>query len=451
MTIIIYLIWSIGHEKEKEGICLGSIDNIPYELMLFGVGCIVVFFSALAIFAINSFNDLFINLIIAIGILSYLAIYVSLLVAVVTTIRRIKAKKFWKSFLIYKIGIRVIAFSKNIIRTFTEQIDEKGKKGMTRKTIISYIAFLIVTLILITWCDTFFGVVLTIVFWVWTCYKLLEYNKQVTKIRNALNDIYEGKKDVYLNEEELKGVLKEMARYINDIAGGFSNAIEQSLKSERLKTELITNVSHDIKTPLTSIINYVDLLKKEEFQNKQIEQYIAILDAKSQRLKKLIEDLVEASKVSSGNVKLNIETINLKELIHQSIGEFEDRFEKKNLNLDISMPEEVVTLQADSRYMYRIIENLFSNITKYAMENSRVYISLKKENGKIEISMKNVSSQKLNISAEELKQRFVRADKSRYTEGSGLGLSIAESLTEIQGGKFEIYIDGDLFKVILQW
>lgn len=272
------------------------------------------------------------------------------------------------------------------------------------------------------------------------------------KIRDALKNIYEGKTDIELNENELKGVLKEMAIYIKDIAGGFSNAIEENLKSERLKTELITNVSHDIKTPLTSIINYVDLLKKEEIQDKKAKEYISILDQKSQRLKKLIEDLVEASKVSSGNVKLNIENIKIKELINQTIGEFKDKLEEKRLTVETKMPEEDLVIKADSRYIYRIIDNLFSNITKYALDGSRVYIDI--ENNKkseIKISIKNISKEKLNISSDELMQRFVRGDKSRYTEGSGLGLSIAQSLTELQGGKFDIIIDGDLFKVDMIW
>ena len=311
--------------------------------------------------------------------------------------------------------------------------------------------FLAIFFILINCATSFLGLVLLVAFLVWIYIKLLKYNKKLNEVQMALRDIYEGKDDVYLDESEQKGVLKRMAKYINDIAGGFSNAIEQSLKSERLKTELITNVSHDIKTPLTSIINYVDLLKKEEFENKQVEQYIAILDNKSQRLKKLIEDLVEASKVQSGNVKLNIEDINLKELLNQTTGEFEDRFEKKNLKIELLVPTDDVIIKADNRYMYRIIENLFSNITKYALENSRIYIELKRESGKVKLSIKNISSEKLNISADELMQRFVRGDKSRHTEGSGLGISIAKSLTELQNGSFDIEIDGDLFKVILQW
>ena len=178
---------------------------------------------------------------------------------------------------------------------------------------------------------------------------------------------------------------------------------------------------------------------------------LVILDCKSQRLKKLTEDLVEASKVSSGNVKLIIEEINLKELINQSIGEFKDRFEEKNLKVESNIPEEEIKIKADSRYLYRVIENLFSNITKYALDNSRVYIDIEKERSRIKVSIKNISKEKLNISSEELMQRFVRGDKSRYTEGSGLGLSIAKSLTELQGGKFDIHIDGDLFKVVMEW
>ena len=292
---------------------------------------------------------------------------------------------------------------------------------------------------------------LLLIFWIWFFYQLKKYVRQQDEIEEALEQIYQGKTNIHLEEKELQGVLKKMAIYINDIAGGFSNAIEKSLKSERLKTELITNVSHDIKTPLTSIINYVDLLKKEDIKDEKAKEYIQILDNKSQRLKKLTEDLVEASKVSSGNVKLKMEEINLKELINQSIGEFKDKFEGKKLKIEVSMPKEEIKIKADSRYLYRIVENLFSNITKYALEDSRVYIDMKKENSGIEISIKNISKEKLNISSDELMQRFVRGDKSRYTEGSGLGLSIAKSLTELQGGKFDIIIDGDLFKVVMRW
>ena len=282
-------------------------------------------------------------------------------------------------------------------------------------------------------------------------YKILEYNKKLNEIKNALHEIYMGNPNIDLDTDELTGTLKELAEYVNDVSNGFNNAIQEKLKSERLKTELITNVSHDIKTPLTSIINYVDLLKEENIQDEKIQEYIKVLDSKSQRLKKLIEDLVEASKASSGNVKLNIEEINLSELLKQVTGEFKDKFDEKNLIIDLDLPSNNVMIEADNRYMYRIIENLYSNVSKYSMENTRVYITLNKTNEEIKLEIKNVSKEKLNISSDELMQRFVRGDKSRYTEGSGLGLSIAKSLSELQNCKFNIEIDGDLFKAVLIW
>ena len=210
-------------------------------------------------------------------------------------------------------------------------------------------------------------------------------------------------------------------------------------------------MSHDIKTPLTSIINYVDLLKSEEINNDKAKEYIEVLDQKSQRLKKLIEDLVEASKASSGNIKLNIERINLVELIKQTTGEFEDKFKQRNLIVEINASNDKIYINADNRYMYRVIENLYSNIAKYALDNSRVYVDINQNNKKSKIIIKNISKDKLNITADELMQRFVRGDKSRTTEGSGLGLSISKSLTELQNGIFDITIDGDLFKVSIEF
>ena len=211
-----------------------------------------------------------------------------------------------------------------------------------------------------------------------------------------------------------------MVEYVNDISNGFENAVEQGIKSERLKTELITNVSHDIKTPLTSIINYADLIKQEDVENEKVKEYIDILLSKSHRLKRLIEDLVEASKASSGNVKLKLERLNLEELINQTTGEFEDKFKDKNLEIVTSMPKEAIIVEADSRYMYRVVENVFSNVAKYALANSRVYVDITKNENKVKVEVKNISEEKLNISEDELMQRFVRGDKSRTTEGSGL-------------------------------
>ena len=282
-------------------------------------------------------------------------------------------------------------------------------------------------------------------------YGILEEINSYRKIENYLKEMYEGKCTEKLEEEKFTKSFKEVVKYINDISKGFEVAREEGIKSERLKTELITNVSHDIKTPLTSIINYVDLLKKENIENEKAKEYIEVLDNKSQRLKKLTEDLVEASKASSGNVKLNIEKINVVELLKQSIGEFEDKFKNKELEIISEYAEDEMYIKADNRYMYRIIENLFGNISKYAQEKSRVYIEIKRIEKKVRIDIKNISKERLNISSEELMQRFVRGDKSRTTEGSGLGLSISKSLTELQKGSFEIKIAGDLFKVELEF
>ena len=443
IVMIVYLIWTTGHEKGKEGIQLNSIDKISYEIISIVIMTIIGMMMSFAVASVES--QIPQKILVSVFLICYLIGYACLALWISTTIRRLKAKQFIRSFLTYKVCRWIVVTAKKLFRKVTD------KQNTNRKITIIYWGFVGISIILACTIWSGIGFLILIAFWGWVYYKLLQYNKKIQKINDALRNIYEGNPNVKLNEEELEGTLKIMAKYINDIAGGFTNAIEQSLKSERLKTELITNVSHDIKTPLTSIINYVDLLKKQEINNAQIEQYIAVLDKKSQRLKKLIEDLVEASKVSSGNVKLNMETINLKELLNQTIGEFEDKLEKKNLKIEMNLPNENVLIKADNRYLYRVIENVFSNVSKYALEGSRVYINLYKDNNDINLEIKNISKDKLNISAEELMQRFVRGDKSRYTEGSGLGLSIAESLTELQGGKFKIDIDGDLFKVQIIW
>lgn len=443
LAMIVYLVWAIGHEKGKDEIQLSGIDKVPYEILITIIFFALGIFVSLGVASVETIIPQ--KMLIPLIVISYLGSYGSLAVGTATTIKRLKAKSFWRLFLMYKI----YAWAKEKVKKLFNVVSDKNSSK--RKITIFYWGFIIVSGLIFLATASGVGVLLLLVFWVFVYILMLKYIEKVDKINQALKEIYEGNPNVHLEKEELTGVLKQMAEYINDIAGGFTNAIEQSLKSERLKTELITNVSHDIKTPLTSIINYVDLLKQEDIKDEKIKQYIDILNQKSLRLKKLIEDLVEASKVSSGNVKLNIEVIDLKELLAQTIGEFEDRFENKNLKIDIEIPDEEVKIKADNRYMYRVIENLFSNITKYSIDNSRVYISLTKQNDKIKLEIKNISKDKLNISPDELMQRFVRGDKSRYTEGSGLGLSIAKSLTEMQGGKFDINIDGDLFKVIIEY
>lgn len=243
-----------------------------------------------------------------------------------------------------------------------------------------------------------------------------------------------------------------LAENINNIGEGLDKAIYNQLKSERLKSELITNVSHDLKTPLTSIINYIELIKKEEdIKPEHIKDYVNVLDSKSKRLKVLIEDLFEASKASSGNLELNMEKIDITQLLRQAIGEMEEKLSKANLDLKLRVPEEKTYIMADGKKLYRVLENLLSNISKYSLNNTRVYIDIIEEDDKVKLTMKNISSYELNFDPEEIMERFKRADESRNTEGSGLGLAIARDLVNAQGGRFEIDIDGDLFKSVVEF
>lgn len=444
MSVGIYIVWSIGHKKEKEGIYTNTLDKIPYEILviligfiLFAEACVLSIF--ISFVGENSTKFIIDNGII-ISILIGFIIYLTLAIFGITTIRRLKAHIFIKNTLCYKIFKYAIG---GLFLNFNE----------TLKLGLEYIIFIWVSVVIIILAMTNTPIMFLVLlgFWYYVFKQILNYKNQLKTLREKIKNMYNGDISSELNKEELHGELKQVAEELNDISGGISNAIEKATKSERLKTELITNVSHDIKTPLTSIINYVDLMKKENIENEKVQEYLNILDSKSQRLKKLTEDLIEASKASSGNIKLTMEKLNVKELMKQVGGEFEDRFKKKGLEIIENYPENEVYIQADSRHMYRIMENIYVNISKYALENSRVYIDIIKKNEKVQIILKNISKEKLNISVDELMARFVRGDKSRTTEGSGLGISIAKSLTELQQGKFDICLDGDLFKVIIEF
>ena len=249
-----------------------------------------------------------------------------------------------------------------------------------------------------------------------------------------------------------RGALPELKRHaenLNSVQVGIQRAVEEKMKSERLKTQLITNVSHDIKTPLTSIVNYVDLLKKEEMPSDAAREYLAVLDRQSQRLRKLTEDLVEASKASTGNIPVSPAPTDLNVLLSQVCGEYQQRLEDQVLEPVLALCQPGPVAMADGRLLWRVLDNLMSNICKYAMPGTRVYLSTEAGEDGVRMVVKNISRYPLNISADELTERFVRGDSSRSTEGSGLGLSIATSLTAIQGGDFRLTIDGDLFKVTL--
>ena len=239
---------------------------------------------------------------------------------------------------------------------------------------------------------------------------------------------------------------KRYGQELNDVQGGLEQAVQEQMKAEHLKTELITNVSHDIKTPLTSIVNYVDLLKKENMPSPAAREYIAVLDRQSHRLKKLTEDLVEASKASSGALNVELQPTDVNVLLSQIEGEYQERLAACHLTLVTQPPAPGTMIQADSRLLSRVMDNLVSNVCKYALENTRVYVTAAVRDGQAVISFKNVSRDELNISPDELMERFVRGDASRHSEGSGLGLSIARSLVQLQGGTFALSIDADLFR-----
>ncbi len=278
---------------------------------------------------------------------------------------------------------------------------------------------------------------------------IIREGAQRNKVLDGISKIASGDLEYKIAEEELKGDNRRLAHAVNDIGEGLHRAADNSMKNERLQADLITNVSHDIKTPLTSIINYVDLLKREKLENERAHNYIKVLDAKSQRLKQLAEDLVEASRISSGNIKLEMERINLVELVYQTEGEFAERFEERGLNIVSNLPRESIVILADGRRIWRVLENLYNNVAKYAMEGTRVYVDMYADGNQVLFSIKNISENPLNIEADELTERFIRGDISRSTEGSGLGLSIAKNLMNLMGGTFQIYLDGDLFKVMI--
>ena len=269
------------------------------------------------------------------------------------------------------------------------------------------------------------------------------------RVRKGTEIIAAGNLNHQIETAHLPADLRGHAEVLNNISDGLAASVNEQMKSERFKAELITNVSHDLKTPLTSIINYVDLLKATDQTDPRAQSYIEVLDRKSLRLKKLTEDLVEASKASTGVLAVNREKIGMAQLLDQALGEYEEKLEEKHLTVVRTVPEGESYVYADGRHLWRVIDNLLSNCAKYALEGTRVYIELVRGKGSVSLSVKNISREALNVPPERLMERFVRGEESRSTEGSGLGLSIARSLTELQGGTFELAVDGDLFKAVV--
>ena len=370
------------------------------------------------------------------------------LIGYLSLVRRIKAGTLWKNSLIRtvlkwigKCSGKLADFARAFSRNTAEKI----------KVLLVGGAFLFLQFLIIGCVFSGAGVFLLALMAVDVAVMIFAIRKAdgQDRIMDGLKKISDGELQYKIKTDTLTGKQKVMAEYINNIGSGLDAAVENSLKKERMQTELITNVSHDLKTPLTSIINYVDLMKRENPTDPKIQEYLRILDEKSQRLKVLTEDVVEASKASTGNIKLEMNDIDFVEMVQQVIGEFEEKFQEKNLTMMVHFTDEPSIIYADGQRMWRVLENVFGNVVKYAMEGTRVYAEISNRNKKVTFSLKNISAQPLNISADELTERFIRGDVARNTEGSGLGLSIAKSLTELQGGEFKLYLDGDLFKVMI--
>ncbi|MDY4574362.1 MAG: sensor histidine kinase [Intestinibacter sp.] len=375
-----------------------------------------------------------------------LLFYFILLIKQISNFER--KRDFFKTSWIFKIICWIFRKSKKAFREARALIQTSQKFTLIKKIIALAVICVIAELFFVLFGPL--GIIIALGIQLGFLIYLVKRLSYLSEIIDGVHKIKEGQVD-YKIEEKDDLYFKSLANDVNNIGEGLENSIEGRIKSERMKSELITNVSHDLKTPLTSIINYVELIKKEEnISPDYLKDYVNVLDKKSKRLKVLIEDLFEASKASTGNIELELVKLDLKQLIRQSIGELEDKLEDAKLSLRVNLTEEDTFVLADGRRMYRVFENLLSNICKYSLENTRVYIDLEKRDGKITATMKNISSYELNFDPEEIMERFKRADESRNTEGSGLGLAIARDLVNLQGGNLTIDIDGDLFKVTVE-
>ncbi len=391
----------------------------------------------------------------ALLMISAAVLYALFLVFLGSLVRRIKAHTLIRGSLTYtafawikrkikKIGI----FFRNAFLTLLNE------KDFGIRVVLPLTCYVLLNIIFVLVLHIF-GAFLVIFMHVILLRFLYKENQAGKSIIEGITRICDGDLTYQIDTKKLVGDNKILAENVNQIGNAIEKAVRTSMKDERLKADLITNVSHDIKTPLTSIINYVDLLKRENIQGERAQEYLRILDEKSQRLKQLTLDLVEASKISSGNIVIEKTRLNVEELLQQAIGEYQEKLEERQLTVITSVGAQNVQaspliISADPRHMWRILDNLLGNICKYALAGTRVYVdALQNEKQQVELVIKNISAGPLSVSSEELQQRFVRGDASRSSEGSGLGLSIARNLTLAQGGSFDIVLDGDLFKVLL--
>ena len=430
----IYLFYTAGHRTGTDRIVPNLQDKIPLDLYLAG-SISILFLCAVLSYETQpdeSLTGLILTLLLT-------AIFGTVgLATLLTCATRLKLGKWWQNTLCWK----VFGFFCRIVRKAVIAF---------RTAVVSIPMFWKVAVLwLIVSSAYIFGgavaVLLNLALLAVFCYLAL----QMQKLQTGTEELVNGNLNYKVDTQKMLPSFQKHGENLNRISDGLSIALQEQMKSERMKTELITNVSHDIKTPLTSIINYVDLLKKEELTG-QAAEYLEVLDRQSARLKKLTEDLVEASKASTGNLSCTLVPTDLSELLHQAIAEYEEKLQLAELETVIHLPEEPALALLDGNLSWRILNNLLSNVCKYAQPNTRLYLDITQNTEKVSLAVRNISRESLNIPPEELMERFVRGDASRSTEGSGLGLHIARSLTELQKGTFLLEIDGDLFKIQLSF
>ena len=449
----VFLMCSSGHRAGSTKILPSWGTKIPLDLLAGGLFLLIVTLIAIIDESIQIRNA-------TDGIFWIIIILFLVIVCSITGIGfcmsfalRWKLGRWWKNTLIY----RILHLLAKVIRTLWHwTVTFFRNLPLIWKTVLIVVGILFYEFFCMLFCDAmggyypmlgFFLFLEKVILTPFVCYIAL----CLRKFQQHTQQMADGEFTNKMSDNNLIGDFKAYAHTLNNISNGMTVAVEQRMKSERMKTELITNVSHDIKTPLTSIINYSDLISREKSENPQINEYAEVLSRQSAKLKRLIEDLVEASKASTGNIEINLTPCEANIFMVQTVGEFGEKLAQKQLELITSSPDYPIRIMADGRRLWRVFDNLMNNICKYSQSHTRVYIALEKTENQAVFVFKNTSHLPLNMSADELMERFVRGDSSRSTEGNGLGLSIAKSLTELQNGKFTLITDGDLFKVILKF
>ena len=435
LVLFIFLLCAAGHRAGSEGIVPSFVDKIPFDL--FTLLMIVAISCLWAILAEMQYDSI---LLIMLACLVILVAALLILLYIMSFAVRVKLGGVIKGCIIYK----VLAWVWRLIRSVCHAIAELVR-GMPLVPKTCVIVAGIFVLELLSTGNLFIGFIVNALLAAALIYTAICAKKLLT----AGHKLAAGDESCVVDTSKLYGPFREHGENLNTIRDGVSLAVEARMRSEHFRTELITNVSHDIKTPLTSIINYVDLLGKEKPENEKMREYIDVLQRQSARLKKLIDDLLEASKASTGNLTVNAEPCDVGVLLDQTLGEYGEKLSAAGLEPVLTKPEKPVIIMADGRHMWRIFDNLLNNICKYSQRGTRVYLEVCERDGKAVVTFRNISSRQLNISSDELMERFVRGDSSRNTEGSGLGLNIAQSLAQLQKGTMELTVDGDLFKVTL--